>query len=109
MVIFPSPEYVNFFDNRILISWEISQPKNFPVLKKIQFKIFGEPELEFEPNQDPVIELPSIEDNKIILNWIIKKPQETTNIQLSITTTEIQETHRLTIKPETKQNSQKKY
>lgn len=99
-MIFPSPEFSGFYDNRILISWEISQPKNIPNLTKLQFKITGDSELEFEPHQDPVIELPSIEDNKIILNWIIKKPSKPIEVQLSILTPDIQETHRLSINPD---------
>ncbi len=99
-MIFPSPEFSKFFDNRILVSWEISQPKNHQPLKKIQFKISGEPDLEFEPDQAPIIELPLIEDNEIIINWIIKKPIETTEVILSIVTSEIKETHRLTLNSE---------
>ena len=83
-MIFPSPEFNDFYDNRILISWEISQPRNYPDLKKIKFQITGDPELEFEPNQDPIIELPAIEDNKIILNWIIRKPTKPIEVKISI-------------------------
>ena len=99
-MIFNAPESSSFYDNRILISWEISQPRNYPEMKNIQFKISGDPEVEFDPVQDPIIELPAIEDNKIILNWIIKKPTKPVEVQLSILTPDIQETHRLSINPE---------
>jgi hypothetical protein len=96
---FQEPEVRDFFDNRIVISWKIFQPKDLPPLKDIQFMINSEPELIFEPNQSSVIEIPALEDNKVIINWVIAKPQEKTKIRLSLTCSLIEETQKIVFIP----------
>ncbi len=96
---FTKPEVNDFFDNRIVISWGIFQPEELPPLKNIQFMISGEPELVFEPNQSSIIEIPALEDNKLILNWVMAKPQEKTEIQLSLTCSIIEETQKIVFIP----------
>ena len=96
---FQEPEVNDFFDNRIVISWDIFQPKDLPPLKNIQFMVLGEPELVFEPNQNSIIEIPALENNKVIINWVIAKPQEKTEIRLSLTCSIIEETQKIVFIP----------
>ena len=96
---FQEPEINDFFDNRIVISWDIFQPKDLPPLKNIQFMISSEPELVFEPNQSSIVEIPALENNKVIINWVIAKPQEKTEIRLSLTCSIIEETQKIVFIP----------
>lgn len=98
-LIFDVPEVNNFFDNRLVISWTILQPKEFPSLKRIQFSISGEPELVFEPNQSAIIEIPALEDNTIIINWVVVKPKEKTKIFISLSCPTIEETQKIVFNP----------
>ncbi|MHA1207020.1 MAG: hypothetical protein ACTSQ9_07625 [Candidatus Hodarchaeales archaeon] len=98
-MIFDVPEVNDFFDNRLVISWTILQPKEFPSLKRIQFSISGEPELVFEPNQSAIIEIPALEDNTIIINWVVVKPKEKTDIFISLSCPTIEETQKIVFNP----------
>ena len=49
-MLFPPPEASKFYDKRILISWEISQPKNCDLLRVLKFEIYGKPKLVFDEN-----------------------------------------------------------
>ncbi|MHA1993334.1 MAG: hypothetical protein ACW97Z_02215 [Candidatus Hodarchaeales archaeon] len=98
-MLFPPPETSKFYDNRVLISWEISQPKNCGVLRQLKFEISGTPNLVFEPEQNPIIELPTLEGNIVILNWVIKQPEVTTKISLSMESSTIKETQKITLTP----------
>ena len=98
-MLFSPPETSKFYDNRILISWEISQPKNCALLRELKFTISGDPELVFEPDQKPIIELPSLEGNTVILNWVIKQPSVSTKIQLLMESSTIKETQNITLTP----------
>ncbi len=98
-MIFDVPEVSDFFDNRLVISWIILQPKEFPTLKKIQFTVSGEPELVFKPSQSAIIEIPALEDNKIIVNWVIVKPKEKTEILLSLSCPTIEEMQKIVFNP----------
>ncbi len=96
---FKEPEVKDFFDNRIVISWDIFQPKDLLPLKNIQFMISSEPELVFEPNQSSINEIPALENNKVIINWVIAKPQEKTEIRLSLTCSILKETQKIVFIP----------
>jgi len=98
-MLFPSPEISKFYDDRLLISWEISQPKNCGILRQLRFEISGTPDLIFEPDQSPIIELPLLESNTVILNWVIKQPEESTKISLSMESSTIKETQKITLTP----------
>ncbi len=98
-MLFPSPEVSKFYDNRILISWEISQPKNCDPLREIKFEISGIPKLIFEPEQNPIIELPTLEGNTVILNWVIKSPKVTTELCLTMRSSTLRETQKITLTP----------
>ncbi len=98
-MLFPPPEASKFYDNRILISWEISQPKNCESLRELKFTISGNPELVFEPDQNPVIELPTLEGNTVILNWVIKQPEILTKVHLSMTSSTLKESQKITVTP----------
>jgi hypothetical protein len=98
-MIFPSPEISDFFDNRMLISWKISQPKNYPPLENINFTIAGEPNLIFEPPQKPMIEIEALNGNEIIINWVIIKPKAFTEITLKLESPTIKETQTIVVNP----------
>ena len=98
-MIFDKPEINSFFDNRLIVSWTIVQPKELPPLKKMLFKITGEPKLVFEPNQTSVIELPELENNTVILNWVIMKPNEKTELTFSVSCPAIEEKQRIAFNP----------
>ncbi|MHA1977523.1 MAG: hypothetical protein ACW98F_15665 [Candidatus Hodarchaeales archaeon] len=98
-MLFHPPEASKFYDNRVLISWTISQPKNCVPLRELQITISGEPKLIFEPDQTPTIELPSLEGNTVILNWVIKQPEASTEIHLSMESSTIKETQSITLTP----------
>lgn len=99
MTFFQPPTFANFFDGRILISWEITQPLQFPPLEKLIFRISGNPQIEFDPPQLPQIDIPMLDGNKMIINWVIRKPKVRTEILLSIETSELNEEHTLLINP----------
>ena len=98
-MLFHPPEASKFYDNRILISWEISQPKNCEPLREMKFEISGVPNLLFEPEQNPIIELPTLEGNTVILNWVIKSPEVTTEICLTMSSSTLRETQKITLTP----------
>ena len=98
-MIFPSPEISDFYDNRMLISWKISQPENYPPLESIHFTIVGKPELVFEPLQRPAIEITALNGNEIIVNWVISKPKTSTEITLKLESTTIKETQTIVVNP----------
>ena len=98
-MIFPLPEISDFFDGRLLISWKISQPTNYPSLESISFKIAGNPELVFEPPQRPKIEITSLNGNEIIINWVILKPTASTEITLKLESSTIKETQTIMVNP----------
>ena len=101
MLLFPSPEVNEFFDNRLIISWNLFQPPNLPPLENLIIRISGEPELNFDPLQDPQAEIPEINDNNFIINWIIRKPSVRTEVIFSIQNDTISEEQILIINPET--------
>ena len=98
-MLFPSPEISKFHNNRVLISWEISQPKNCDPLRELRFEISGIPKLIFDPDQSPIIELPTLEGNTVILNWVIKPPEENTEICLTICSSTLRETQKISLSP----------
>lgn len=98
-MIFRKPEIKSFYDDRLIISWEITQPKDIPPLKGIVFTISGEPELKFEPNQNSIIELPELKDNKIIVNWVTSKMKEKTEVTLTLSCSAIEETQKIVFDP----------
>ena len=98
-MIFNKAEFAEFYDNRLIISWKISQPADLPPLKKMVFTITGKPDLIFEPNQSSVIELPELENNNIILNWVISKPDEKTELALTLSCPVIEESQKFVFNP----------
>ncbi len=98
-MIFDIPEVDDFFDNRLVISWTIFQPKELPSLKKILFTISGKPELVFKPKQSSIIEIPALKDNTTIINWVVAKPKEKTEIFLSLSCPTIEETQKIVFNP----------
>ncbi len=100
MTRFPSPKVGNFFDHRLIVSWNIMQPPHLPSLKNLLIQISGVPPLNFEPLQDPKLEIPELNSNDIIVNWVIQKPSVRTKVTLSIQSGNISEEHSLIIDPE---------
>ncbi len=98
-MVFPPPQVSDFFDNRLLVSWKISQPENHPPLQDIHFTIVGKPELVFEPNQRSTIEIPALDGNEVILNWVFIKPTVITEISLTIIASTIEETQKILVTP----------
>ncbi len=97
---FPTPEVKDFYDNRLIISWKINQPSNLPELSKIIIQISGNPPLKFEPLQDSKIEIPKLNGNELIINWVFRKPSMNTEILLEIKNSDIYEKHLLFISPD---------
>ncbi len=97
MVSFQNPEFEDFYDDRIIVSWKISQPSTLPSLKNLTFKIIGLPNIEFDPLQEPSIEIPELNSNDFILNWIIRKPSCNTKIILSVQNELVSEEYHLNI------------
>jgi len=100
LTFFQPPEFAEFFDDRMLISWEITQPLQLPPLEKLIFRISGNPQIEFDPPQLPQIDIPTLNGNKIIINWVIRRPKVKTEILLSIHTSELSEEHMLLVNPQ---------
>ncbi|WP_455140532.1 hypothetical protein [Candidatus Hodarchaeum mangrovi] len=80
-----SPRIFQFFDDRLLISWDLGQPSNSPPLFDIKIKLQANPPVIFIPPQSDMIEISEINKNQIIINWVIKKPQMKTIIKLLLT------------------------
>jgi len=80
--ILQSPRIYQFFDDRLLISWVLTQPSNNPPLFDVKIKLQANPPIVFVPPQSDVIEISEINKSKIIINWVIKKPQMKTIIKL---------------------------
>lgn len=98
-MIFSPPQVSDFYDDRLIISWKISQPENYPPLRNLLFTIVGKPNLIFEPQQKSTVEIPSLDGNEIILNWVFLKPLEDTEISLTISTTALEETQKIRVSP----------
>ncbi len=101
MLLFPSPEVSDFFDDRLIISWNLFQPPNLPPLENLLVTISSESELNFEPFQDPQLEIPELNDNNFIINWVIRKPSVKTEVIVSLQSNAISEEQILIINPET--------
>lgn len=100
MAHFLPPETNEFFDERLIISWKLVQPPHLSTLKDIKIRISGNPPLEFSPLQNPELQIPALNDNEVIVNWIIQKPLLKTEIVLCIHCDIISEEHTLFIDPE---------
>lgn len=101
MLHFPPPEANDFFDNRLIISWNLFQPPDLPPLKNLLISISGDPELYFEPFQDPQLEIPELNNNDFIISWVIRKPLVKTKIIFWLQSNAISEEQDLIINPET--------
>jgi hypothetical protein len=101
MSTFPLPEVNDFFDERFIISWSLTQPLNLPPLKNLIIQISGDPQLVFDPLQDPKLEITELDENHFILNWVIQKPKIKTEVTLSIQNDIISEEYTLILNPET--------
>ncbi|MHA2244026.1 MAG: hypothetical protein ACXADY_03580 [Candidatus Hodarchaeales archaeon] len=100
MSLFPSPEVNDFFDKRLIVSWNITQPSQLPSLKNILIQVSGSPPIIFDPLQDPNLEIYEITDNEFIVNWVIRRPLVRTEVTFSIQSEIISEEHTLIINPE---------
>jgi hypothetical protein len=100
MPFFPVPEVKEFYDNRLIISCKINQPSHLSELSKIIIQITGNPPLNFEPLQDSKIEIPKLNGNDLIINWVFQKPTMNTEILLEIQNHNFYEKHLLVISPD---------
>ncbi len=100
MSLFPSPEVNDFFDKRLIVSWNIMQPSHLPSLKNILIQVSSSPPIIFDPLQDPKLEILEINGNEFIVNWVIRRPLVRTEVTLSIQSEIISEEHTLIINPE---------
>ncbi|MFX0122008.1 MAG: hypothetical protein ACFFAE_00075 [Candidatus Hodarchaeota archaeon] len=101
MPVFQSPLVNDFFDERLIISWTLTQPLHLPPLKNILIEISGNPQLIFEPLQDPRLEITELNNSDFIINWVIRRPKTITEVTLSIQNDIISEEYRLILDPET--------
>ena len=99
MSLFQPPTIYPFFDNRILISWELEQPFNIPPLINITIMLQGNPPLTFDPPQSNVIKISEMNKNQIIINWVVKKPKIKTIIKLILSCETINEEQELIYSP----------
>ena len=100
MLLFPSPTVGDFFDNRLIVSWNLFQPKNLPPLRDLLITISAYPELTFDPLQDPQLEISELNDSNFIVSWVIRKPPVRTEVLFSLQSNAISEEQTLIIKPE---------
>ncbi|UCG02297.1 MAG: hypothetical protein JSW11_22245 [Candidatus Heimdallarchaeota archaeon] len=101
MSVFPLPEINDFFDERLIISWKLTQPLHLPPLKNILIEISADPQLIFDPLQDPKLNIAELNNSDYIINWVIRKPKTKTEVTLSIQNDIISEKHCLHINPKT--------
>lgn len=101
MSVFPSPEVNDFFDKRLIISWNLTQPLHLPPLKNLLIQISGNPQLIFDPLQDQKLKIAELNNNDFIINWVIRKPITKTEVTLSIQSDIISEEYSLILNPET--------
>ncbi|MFW9904868.1 MAG: hypothetical protein ACFFFH_11090 [Candidatus Thorarchaeota archaeon] len=101
MPTFPLPEVNEFFDERFIISWNLKQPLNLLPLRNLLIQISGDPQLVFDPLQDPKLEIAELDENNFIINWVIQKPKIKTEVTLSIQNDVISEEYTLLLNPET--------
>lgn len=100
MPLFAPPEVKEFFDDRLIISWLITQPHQYPELTtELVIHISTDPSVIFEPLQDRKVTISHLSDNDFIVNWVIKKPIIQTEILLRILNQEISEEHSIHINP----------
>lgn len=100
MSLFAPPEVNEFFDDRLIISWLITQPQQSPDLTELVIQISTDPPVIFEPLQDQKLTISHLSDNEFIVNWVIKKPIIQTEIILKIQNQEISEDHHININPD---------
>jgi len=101
MSTFPLPEVDHFFDERLIISWNLTQPLNLPPLKNLLIQISGKPQLTFDPLQDHKLKIAELADNDLIINWVIQRPKIKTEVTLTIQNDIISEEYNLILNPET--------
>ncbi|UCG93641.1 MAG: hypothetical protein JSW13_04050 [Candidatus Aerophobus sp.] len=101
MPVFSSPQVNDFFDKRLIISWNLTQPLQLPPLKNLLIQISGNPQLIFDPLQDPILRIAELDNNDFIINWVIRKPIIKTEVTLSIQNDIISEEYHLVLNPET--------
>ena len=101
MPVFPSPQVNDFFDKRVIISWNLTQPRQLPPLKNLLIQISGNPQLVFDPLQDPKLKIAELNDSEFIINWVIRRPITKTEVTLSIQNDIISEEYSLILNPET--------
>ncbi|MFW9778921.1 MAG: hypothetical protein ACFFE8_08710 [Candidatus Heimdallarchaeota archaeon] len=95
---FSPPTLERFFDNRLIIVWVIKQPLGTPPLRDLEFRIHGD--LEFTPNQENVVVLPSTGDgNEFLVNWVVRIPETKTEVELSVHHGSFMEKFNLVIDP----------
>ncbi|MFX1536705.1 MAG: hypothetical protein ACFFDI_21010 [Promethearchaeota archaeon] len=99
MPTFPLPEVNDFFDERLIISWNLRQPLHHPHLENLLIQISGNPQLIFDPLQDPNLKIAELDDNYYIINWVIQKPITKTEVTLSIQNDIISEEYTLILNP----------
>ncbi len=101
MPLFAPPKVKEFFDDRLIISWLITQPHQYPELTtELVIQISTDPSVIFEPLQDQKVTILNLSDNDFIVNWVIKKPIIQTEILLKILNQEISEEHSIRINPD---------
>ncbi|MFX0015132.1 MAG: hypothetical protein ACFFB2_10045 [Promethearchaeota archaeon] len=96
---FSLPEVKDFFDNRLIISWNITQPPHLPPLKNLIIQISSSPQLTFDPLQDPRLEITELDGNDLIINWVIQRPEARTEVTISIQSKTLFEEYTLIICP----------
>jgi len=97
MSIFAPPSITDFFDKRLLISWHLTQPEHLPPLENLTLRISADPPVEFEPNQQPEVIIPSLNGSRFIINWVIKRPVIKTLITLTVDHDSVSDMHTLVI------------
>lgn len=97
VVYFTPPNCFSFYDNRILISWSIIQPPELPPLKNLTFRINSNSTLSFIPPQSDSISLPELDNNHIIINWVIERPMQPIEVCMSLECDVTTEKHHLRV------------
>jgi len=79
---FKNPYLENLDTDRILIIWELNQLSEYPEFTNITIQIINYKDFTFVPPQNPEIKLPRLDNNEIIVTWILKKPFSDSAIEL---------------------------
>lgn len=79
---FKDPYLEKLDENRVLVICEINQLSGYPDFTNIKVLIKNHEDFTFIPSQNPEIKIPKLDNNEIIVTWILKIPITDTPIEI---------------------------